>query len=119
MHQGFCYAYIILKPKLKQAPNKRGWCTHAYRQYLREARGTQSRRILICLESLEKFDRVTIIHNVLIFTIISTLVLLSICSLLNDPNPDDPLVPEVARIYKTDKPKYLTTAKEWTKKYAM
>ncbi|KAJ7417275.1 Ubiquitin-conjugating enzyme E2 D2 [Pitangus sulphuratus] len=30
-------------------------------------------------------------------------VLLSICSLLCDPNPDDPLVPEIARIYKTDR----------------
>jgi len=30
-------------------------------------------------------------------------VLLSICSLLCDPNPDDPLVPEIARIFKTDK----------------
>uniref|UniRef100_A0A4X2LTP1 E2 ubiquitin-conjugating enzyme n=1 Tax=Vombatus ursinus TaxID=29139 RepID=A0A4X2LTP1_VOMUR len=29
-------------------------------------------------------------------------VLLSICSLLRDPNPDDPLVPEIAGIYKTD-----------------
>lgn len=29
-------------------------------------------------------------------------VLLSICSLLCDPNPDDPLVPEIARLYKTD-----------------
>ena len=28
-------------------------------------------------------------------------VLLSICSLLTDPNPDDPLVPEIAHIYKT------------------
>merc|ERR1712100_791945 len=27
---------------------------------------------------------------------------LSICSLLTDPNPDDPLVPEIARIYKSD-----------------
>lgn len=32
----------------------------------------------------------------------SSTVLLSICSLLCDPNPDDPLVPEIARIYKTD-----------------
>lgn len=32
-------------------------------------------------------------------------VLLSICSLLCDPNPDDPLVPEIARIYKTDSQK--------------
>lgn len=28
-------------------------------------------------------------------------VLLSICSLLTDPNPDDPLVPEVASLYKS------------------
>jgi len=46
-------------------------------------------------------------------------VLLSICSLLCDPNPDDPLVPEIARLYKTDLAKYNECAKEWTKKYAM
>ncbi|XP_078658610.1 ubiquitin-conjugating enzyme E2-17 kDa-like isoform X2 [Branchiostoma floridae x Branchiostoma belcheri] len=46
-------------------------------------------------------------------------VLLSICSLLTDPNPDDPLVPDIARIYKTDKKKYNEQAKEWTNKYAM
>ncbi|KAG8008885.1 Ubiquitin-conjugating enzyme E2 D4 [Nibea albiflora] len=32
-------------------------------------------------------------------------VLLSICSLLCDPNPDDPLVPDIAHIYKNDKDK--------------
>ena len=46
-------------------------------------------------------------------------VLLSICSLLCDPNPDDPLVPEIARIFKTDRTKYSQLAKEWCKKYAM
>ena len=46
-------------------------------------------------------------------------VLLSICSLLTDANPDDPLVPEIAHIYKTDRPKYEATAREWTKKYAV
>ncbi|XP_033829454.1 ubiquitin-conjugating enzyme E2 D2 isoform X1 [Periophthalmus magnuspinnatus] len=46
-------------------------------------------------------------------------VLLSICSLLCDPNPDDPLVPEIARIYKTDREKYNKIAREWTQKYAM
>ncbi len=30
-------------------------------------------------------------------------VLLSISSLLTDPNPDDPLVPNIAKEYKTDK----------------
>lgn len=46
-------------------------------------------------------------------------VLLSICSLLCDPNPDDPLVPEIARIYKNDREKYHELAREWTRKYAM
>lgn len=46
-------------------------------------------------------------------------VLLSICSLLTDPNPDDPLVPEIAHMYKTDRAKYEMTARSWTQKYAM
>ncbi|GFZ12861.1 ubiquitin conjugating enzyme 8 [Actinidia rufa] len=46
-------------------------------------------------------------------------VLLSICSLLTDPNPDDPLVPEIAHMYKTDRTKYEMTARSWTQKYAM
>jgi len=45
-------------------------------------------------------------------------VLLSICSLLTDPNPDDPLVPEIAKLFKTDRQKFNNTATEWTKKYA-
>eukprot|EP01133_Synstelium_polycarpum_P010719 gene10719-12468_t len=45
-------------------------------------------------------------------------VLLSICALLTDPNPDDPLVPEIAHLYKTDKARFEGTAKEWTRKYA-
>lgn len=46
-------------------------------------------------------------------------VLLSICSLLTDPNPDDPLVPEIAHMYKADRAKYEATARSWTQKYAM
>ena len=46
-------------------------------------------------------------------------VLLSISSLLTDPNPDDPFVPEIARLYKTDRTKYDANAREWTRKYAM
>src|SRR6266542_3455906 len=45
-------------------------------------------------------------------------MLLSISSLLPDPNPDDPLVPEIAHVYKTDRPLYEATAREWTYKYA-
>jgi len=47
------------------------------------------------------------------------IVLLSICSMLTDPNPDDPLVPEIAHVYKTDPKRYEETAKEWTRKYAI
>ena len=45
-------------------------------------------------------------------------VLLSISSLLDDPNPEDPLVPEIADKYKKDREGYNKTAKEWTNKYA-
>ena len=46
-------------------------------------------------------------------------LLLSICSLLDDPNPDHALVPEIARLYKSNPKQYEKTAKEWTRKYAM
>lgn len=45
-------------------------------------------------------------------------VLLSINALMTDPNPDDPLMPEIAKLYKTDRAKYNKMAMEWTKKYA-
>ena len=47
-----------------------------------------------------------------------TKVLLSICSLLSDPNPDDPLAPEIANIYKTNKEEFNKIAREYTVKYA-
>ena len=46
-------------------------------------------------------------------------VLLSIISLLCEPNPYNPLVQDIAKIYMTDRSKYNAVAKEWTKKYAM
>jgi len=46
-------------------------------------------------------------------------LLLSICSLLTDPNPDDPLNGEVARVYKRDPLEYNKNVKEYTKIYAM
>ena len=46
-------------------------------------------------------------------------VLLSISSLLTDPNPNDPLVGDIARIYIQDRTLYNQTAKQWTQKYAM
>ena len=44
--------------------------------------------------------------------------LLSICSLLDNPNPDDPLVPEIAELYRFNKKKYNEIAKRWTVQYA-
>ncbi len=46
-------------------------------------------------------------------------VLLSISSLLTDANPDDPIVPEIANMYKSNRGKFEQLAKEWTRKYAM
>lgn len=45
-------------------------------------------------------------------------VLLSISSLLTDPNPDDPLVPEIAALFKSDVKKHNEMAREWTRRYA-
>jgi len=46
-------------------------------------------------------------------------VLLSIASLLTDPNPDDPLVPEIANLLKSDQAKHDELAAEWVSKYAL
>ena len=45
-------------------------------------------------------------------------VLLSICSLMNDPNPDDPLVSDIANLLKTDKKEHDYMAKISTMEYA-
>ena len=45
-------------------------------------------------------------------------ILLSISSLLNDPNPDDPLVPAIAAVYRQDLNKYHAIAQEWTLRFA-
>jgi ubiquitin-conjugating enzyme E2 D/E len=46
-------------------------------------------------------------------------VLLSICSLLADPNPSDPLMPDIADIYMKNKSAYEANAREWTRRYAI
>ena len=48
-----------------------------------------------------------------------TKVLLSICSLMADPNPSDPLVPEIARLYISNRSEFNRLAKEYTLKYAV
>lgn len=46
-------------------------------------------------------------------------VLLSISSLMTDPNADDLLVGEVARVYKSNRELFNQTAKKWTAEHAM
>ena len=45
-------------------------------------------------------------------------VLLSIQSFFTDPDVDDPLVPEIATMYITNRRQYEYNAIEWTRKYA-
>ena len=45
-------------------------------------------------------------------------LLLAISSLLVDPNPDDPLSPDIADLYKTNRAYHDITAREWTMRYA-
>ena len=45
-------------------------------------------------------------------------LLLSISSLLTDPNPDDPLEVEIAKLYKSNREEYNRRAKEFTLFYA-
>ena len=45
-------------------------------------------------------------------------ILLAVYTLFIQPNPDDPLVAEIANMYKTNKEEFERLAKEWTIKYA-
>jgi len=45
-------------------------------------------------------------------------LLLSICSLLAQPNPEDPLVPSIAELYKTNRTVHDFKAREFTACYA-
>ena len=45
-------------------------------------------------------------------------LLLSIQSLLTDPNVDDPLVPDIAKLYRENRKLHDKKAREWTQKYA-
>ncbi len=45
-------------------------------------------------------------------------VLISICSLLAEPNPNDPLVPHIAELFKSNRKLHDFKAKEYTHQYA-
>lgn len=46
-------------------------------------------------------------------------ILLSICSLMDDPNPNDPLVTDIANLYLNDRAQHDKMAKIYTMKYAI
>jgi ubiquitin-conjugating enzyme E2 D/E len=45
-------------------------------------------------------------------------VMLSLSSLLTDPNPKDPLVPSIATLYTQNRKRHDATARQWTQDYA-
>ncbi|TNV75382.1 hypothetical protein FGO68_gene16034 [Halteria grandinella] len=45
-------------------------------------------------------------------------ILMSIMCLMGDPNPDDPLVGEIAVLYQQNRPQFEANARKWTKMYA-
>ena len=47
------------------------------------------------------------------------IILLSLVSFLDDPHPQQALMPEIAHVYLTDRELFNQIAKEWTYKYAM
>jgi len=46
-------------------------------------------------------------------------VLLSVCAFLTDPNPDHPMMMDIANLYKTNRAEYNKQARAMTQKYAM
>ena len=45
-------------------------------------------------------------------------IMLALSSMFSDPNPNDPLRPSIARLYKTNRVEHDRIAREWTAKYA-
>ncbi|CAG9313627.1 unnamed protein product [Blepharisma stoltei] len=71
-----------------------------------------------CIDSHGQVD-LCVLHDHWSPALTTGKTLLSIMSLLTDFSADDPLVPDIAHIYKSDRQRYESIAREWTRLYAL
>ncbi|KAM1689837.1 hypothetical protein ACFX15_030901 [Malus domestica] len=102
--QGVFFLSIDLPPQYPNKPPTIKFLTKVYHPNINGEDGT----IYVDILEEDKWNPVQNIES----------LLLSICSLLDDPNPVDPLNPSCL-LFRKDKKKFVETAKEWTRKYAM
>jgi len=73
-------------------------------------------RLLFHLRHLRQIEELTLPLSPPRSSIVK--VLLSVASLLADPNPHDPLMPDIAQKYLKNRKEHDKMAKDWTQRYA-